>query len=92
MREAVYTDAMSNVSQHEKGLLNIFVWATALSFGILAAIAFSMKDFIGGNATFEFSYKTVLGFVGGSVVGWLFWRFVRRRIRQTSKNKQSGST
>ncbi len=83
---------MGDVSQHDKGLLNIFVWTTALSFGILAAIAFSMKDFIGGNATFDFSYKTVLGFIAGSVLGWLFWRFVQRRIRQASKKKQSGST
>jgi len=92
MRYGAYTNPMSDVSQHDKGLLNIFVWATALSFGILAAIASSMKDFIGGNATFEFSYKTVLGFIGGSVAGWLFWRFVRRRISQASKKEQSGST
>ena len=78
--------------QHDRGLLNVFVWATSLSFGVLGAIAFSMKDFIGGNASFAFSYRTGLGFVIGSVIGWLFWRFVLRRIRQASKNKQSGST
>jgi hypothetical protein len=83
---------MSDISRHDKGLLRIFIWATAFSFGILAAIAFSMKDFIGGNATFDFSYKTVLGFIGGTVAGWLFWQFVQRRIREAAKNKQSGST
>ena len=83
---------MGESSQHDKGLLNIFVWATAFSFGILAAIAFSMQDFIGGNATFQFSYKTVVGCMGSSLVGWLFWRFVRRRIRKTSENEQSDST
>ena len=83
---------MGDISRHDKGLLNIFVWATALSFGILAAIAFSMKDFIGGNASFEFSFRTVLGFLGGSAVGWVFWAIVRRRMRQASKDKQSGST
>jgi hypothetical protein len=83
---------MGDNSQHSKGLLKIFVWATALSFGILAAIAFSMKDFIGGNASFQWSYKTLLGFVIGSVLGWLFWSFVNRRIRKASKNEQSGST
>jgi len=49
-----------------------FVWATALSFGVLGAIAFSMKDFIGGNASFAFSYKNCCGLVIGSVIGWLF--------------------
>ena len=83
---------MGDVSRHDKGLLNIFVWATALSFGILAAIACSMKDFVGGNASFEFSFRTVLGFAGGGVAGWLFWAIVRRRMRSSAKNKQSGST
>ena len=79
-------------SQHGNGLQRIIVFGTALSFAFLAAIAFSMKDFIGGNASFEFSYKTMLGFVGGFAVGLLFWTLVNRWMRKADKNKQSGST
>jgi hypothetical protein len=69
---------MPEVSKHEKGLLRVMVVGTALAFGILAAIIVSMKDFIGGNATFEFSYKTVVAFVIGALAGWGFWGVVRR--------------
>src|SRR5215813_7450056 len=64
-------------SPHEKTLVRIMVLGTSLSFGILGAIALSMKDFIGGNAAFEFSLRTIVGFFAGCVVGWLFWKFIR---------------
>ena len=70
----------------------MIVFGTALSFAFLAAIALSMKDFIGGNASFEFSYKTLLGFAVGFGVGLLFWTVVNRWMRRADKNKQSGST
>ena len=77
-------------SPHEKTLVRIMVLGTSLSFGILGAIALSMKDFIGGNAAFEFSLRTIVGFLAGCAVGWLFWRFIRSRMNRN--NKQSGST
>ena len=72
---------MPEDSKHERGLFRIMTFGTALSFGILGAIIFSMKDFLGGNATFEFSYRTIIAFVLGYLLGWLFWSFIRRRIR-----------
>ncbi len=54
------------------------VVATAISFGCLGAIVVSMKDFFGGNAAFDFWYKSVSGFIGGTLVGWGFWIAVRR--------------
>ena len=66
-------------SPHQKGLLKVMVLGTALSFGILGAIAASMKDFLGGNAAFEFSIRTAFGFVAGVVAGLVFWRIVLRR-------------
>ena len=72
---------MPEGSKHEKGLFRIMTFGTALSFGILGAIIFSMKDFLGGNATFEFSYRTIVAFVLGCLLGWLFWWFIRRRAR-----------
>ena len=76
---------MPDGSQHGKGLFSVFVWATALSFGTLAAIACSMKNFFGGNASFQFSYKTIVGFVIGGVVGWIFWVVIDRVIRTRNK-------
>ena len=83
---------MSDPTDHAKGLHRIIIWGTALSFGILAALAVSMKDFIGGNAAFEFSFWTVLAFAGGFALGWMFWRFIFSKASKTPKNKQSGST
>lgn len=63
------------------------MWGTALSFGILAAIMISMENFVGGNATFEFSYKTVLAFLIGGACGWGFWRGV---FYLMNKNQRDG--
>jgi hypothetical protein len=67
-----------NETNHQKGLLRIMVFGTAISFGAMAALVVSMKDFFGGNATFEFSYKTVTAFVLGCFAGWGFWKLIRR--------------
>ena len=69
---------MSEPSPHEKTLRRVMVIGTALSFGALAAIAVSMKDFLAGNAAFEFSVQTIIGFLGGAATGWLFWWIVGR--------------
>lgn len=76
-------------STHEKTLFRIMVLGTSVSFGILAAVIVSMKDFVRGNAAFEFSAKTVVAFVIGCAVGWLFWKWFRSRINRDKK--QSGS-
>ena len=71
---------MSDNSPHEKNLFRVMVIGTCLSFGLLGAIAASMKDFIHGNAAFEFSLRTIIGFVVGFVLGWLFWKVLRTRL------------
>ena len=71
---------MSEKSAHEKNLFKVMVFGTALSFGLLGAIVLSMKDFFHGDATFIFSLRTIIGFVLGSLAGWLFWKFVRSRM------------
>ena len=73
---------MPGDSPHNKNLFNIMVFGTAISFGLLGAIAFSMKDFFHGDATFSFSYKTIFGFVLGFAVGWVFWRVVRSKVEK----------
>jgi NhaP-type Na+/H+ or K+/H+ antiporter len=66
-------------TNHQKGLLRVMVIGTSISFGAMAAIVVSMKDFFRGNAALEFSYKTVVAFLLGCVAGWLFWKFVKRK-------------
>ena len=73
---------MKESSPHEKGLLRVMVWGTSLSFGVLGGIIASMKVFVGGDAAFTFSFKTVLGFLAGFVAGLLFWMAVLRRGRK----------
>ena len=69
---------MENPSPNEKGLWRVMVLGTALSFGLLAAIIVSMKDFVHGDASFSFSYETLVAFALGCGVGWGFWRIVRQ--------------
>ncbi len=69
-------------ANHQPGLFQVMMLGTAISFGILAAIIVSMKDFFGGNASFEFSWKTVPAFVGGCFGGWLFWWAVRKKLKR----------
>jgi hypothetical protein len=78
---------MSQPAGHEKGLVRVMIWGTALAFGILAAAAASMKDFIGGDVTFDFSFLTILAFVIGFVGGWIFWKFVLKQARKATTNK-----
>jgi hypothetical protein len=64
---------------------------TSVSFGLLLAIAFSMKDFLGGNAAFEFSTWTVVGFLLGGFAGWAFWRVIHYRMRKVESGEEQGS-
>jgi hypothetical protein len=68
---------MMERSSHEKTLLRLIVVGASLSLGILGAIISSMQDFVGGNAVFELSYRTFVGFGLGALAGWFFWRIVR---------------
>ena len=72
-------------SRHERGLRRVIVVGTTLSFGILGAIIGSMRDFVRGNAVFDFSYRTIIGFGLGAVAGWLLWRVVRLWIERDEK-------
>ena len=74
---------MPEQSPHDKGLWTVFVLGTAISFGLLGAIIGSMKGFFHGDATFVFSFRTVVGFVIGFIAGWLLWKFVRNRIAKS---------
>ena len=65
------------------------VAGTALSFGSLAAVIVSMKDFTSGNASFEFSYRTAVAFVLGCGVGWAFWFLIRRWARKTREVRET---
>ena len=73
---------MAGESRHNKNLFGVMVFGTATAFGALGAIAMSMRDFFHGDATFSFSYKTIIGFVIGFVIGWLFWRVVRTKTER----------
>lgn len=57
---------------------------TALSFGALAAVMVSMKDFVGGDAQFTFSWATVVAFALGCLVGALFWYGVGLLLRKAN--------
>jgi NhaP-type Na+/H+ or K+/H+ antiporter len=79
---------MAELSPNEKRLLRLMVFATALSFGILAAAVASMKDFVHGNAAFEFSWRTIAAFAVGWLAGWGFWWVVRQLVRRTDKRPE----
>lgn len=79
---------MKDGSGPEKSLFSVMVFGTAISFGFLGAIIGSMKDFFGGDASFAFSFRTILGFVLGCVAGWLFWKFILHRMAKSKKGSK----
>jgi len=76
---------MDENSGQGKGLWRIIALGTSVSFGILGAIIASMRDFVGGNAVFDFSYRTLIGFGLGALIGWLMWRGLRLWIERTER-------
>jgi hypothetical protein len=66
-------------SPHEKNLFKVVTFASALSLGLLGAIIGSMRDFFHGEAALSISWKTVLGFALGFVIGWLPWKWIAKR-------------
>ena len=65
----------------QKDLLKVMTYSTALAFGGLAAFLCSFRD-IRNDPTLEFSYKTVVAFVAGVVIGILFWKAVEYLARK----------
>jgi uncharacterized membrane protein YidH (DUF202 family) len=63
-------------SQHEKTLIKVIVFSTAISFGALGTVIASMKGFFHGEVSFHFSIGSIAGFLLGFVAGWLFWKLV----------------
>ena len=73
--------------QHEKTLIKVIVFSTAISFGALGVVMTSMKGFFRGEVSFHFSLVSIAGFVLGFVAGWLFWKLVfwKRAKSQTGR-------
>jgi hypothetical protein len=78
---------MAEVPRHEKALIKVIVFGTAVSFGVLGTIIASMKGFFHGDASFHFSFASIVGFILGFVVGWLFWKlaFWKREKNQAAR-------
>jgi NhaP-type Na+/H+ or K+/H+ antiporter len=74
---------MEQKSPHEKNLFKVITFASGVSLGALGAIIGSMKDFFHGDAALSFSWRTIVGFVLGFIVGWLPWRWIGRRISKS---------
>jgi membrane associated rhomboid family serine protease len=67
---------MPEAPQHEKTLIKVIIFSTAISFGALGAIIASMTGFFHGEISFHFSIGSIAGFIVGFVLGWLFWKLV----------------
>jgi hypothetical protein len=67
---------MPEAPQHEKTLIKVIVFSTAISFGVLGAIMASMRGFFHGEVSFHFSIGSIAGFIVGFILGWLFWKLV----------------
>ena len=66
--------------QPGKSLFKVVAFGSALSFAMLGAIIGSMKDFFHGDAALSFSWKTLVGFAVGFVVGLLPWKWVSKKV------------
>jgi hypothetical protein len=83
---------MTEGPQHEKNLLKVITFSTAVSFGVLGAIMTSMNGFFRGDVSFHFSVGSVVGFILGFVAGWAFWKLIfwRRRKGEATPVSPSG--
>lgn len=69
---------MTEPPRNPPDLFKVMTFATAVSFGVLGAVMVSMHGFFGGDISFEFSFKTIVGFIAGCAAGWVLWWIVRR--------------
>ena len=67
---------MPEAPHHEKTLIRVIIFSTAISFGVLGAIVASMNGFFHGEVSFHFSIGSLAGFILGSISGWAFWKLV----------------
>jgi hypothetical protein len=67
---------MAEGPHHEKTLIKVIVFSTAISFGALGVVMTSMKGFFHGEVSFHFSIGSIAGFIVGFIAGWLFWKLV----------------
>ena len=77
---------MSNESENKigKDLNRVIVYSTSISFGGLAAFLVSLRH-VRKDPTLVFSRRTVIGFIAGFLVGWIFWKVVQRLNEKKSR-------
>jgi len=80
---------MPDDAPHEKTLIKVIVFSTAISFGILGAVIASMNGFFRGEVSFHFGFGSILGFILGFAAGWLFWKIVFWRRKKTDSSQAS---
>jgi hypothetical protein len=69
---------MDPQSPHQRTLYRVMVLGTCLAFGSLGAIMVSMGNFVTGEAAFHFTVWSVVAFLAGAAVGWIFWQIIGR--------------
>jgi hypothetical protein len=77
-----------STDKNERDLYRIMVFSTSLGFGVLAAFLYSMVD-IKNDVRLVFTPGTVVAFVIGAGVGWLFWRVIRGLAAREQTKKSS---
>ena len=70
--------------QHQRKLYRVMVYATMVSFGGMAAFLFSLRD-LREDPALELSFRTVVAFVLGAAIGWLFWKGVEYLQKRDAK-------
>ena len=74
--------------KNQRDLFKIMTISTALAFGVMLGFFCSITE-IRHHFTVAFSIWTVVGFVSGATLGWLFWEIVRRleeRAKDSTRN------
>ena len=73
-------------SKHEKDLFRIMRFSTELSFGVLAALLYSLKD-MSRDPHLELSLGTLVVFAVAWGLGWVFWWWIRNRAESDNESK-----
>ena len=78
-----------NPEKHRKDLFTVMTISTALAFGVMLGFFCSITE-IRHHFTVAFSVWTIVGFIAGATLGWLFWRTVKRleeRVNSTRNDE-----
>lgn len=69
------------LSKNERDFFLIIRVAFAIAFGITAGVLSALKRG-GSSLELEFGFRVIPAFAVGAAIGWAYWQFISKRLRE----------